>query len=53
MLSLGAQSNQLLVEKNCVDNATIRTIYDDAKLQAEQTKQNQQLKKYNLILWED
>ncbi|NBB30771.1 glycosyltransferase family 4 protein [Cellulophaga sp. BC115SP] len=49
MLSLGAQSNQLLVEKNCVDNATIRTIYDDAKLQAEQTKQNQQLKKYNLI----
>ncbi|MGX7689275.1 glycosyltransferase family 4 protein [Flectobacillus roseus] len=49
ILALGAKSNQLLVEKNCVDNFKIRSIYDEAKQRVEQSKQNFRLKKRNLI----
>jgi hypothetical protein len=32
MLDLGAKPEQLLVNKNCVDNKSIRAIYDEAKI---------------------
>jgi stress response protein YsnF len=37
MLDLGAKPEQLLVNKNCVDNKSIRTIYDEAKINREET----------------
>jgi len=49
MLDLGAKSEQLLVNKNCVDNKSIRTIYDEAKINREDAQVQLGLAKKNFI----
>jgi glycosyltransferase involved in cell wall biosynthesis len=49
MLDLGAKPEQLLVNKNCVDNKSIRTIYDEAKINREEKQVQLGLAKKNFI----
>ncbi|MFY7829673.1 MAG: glycosyltransferase family 4 protein [Flectobacillus sp.] len=49
MTELGARPHQLLVNKNCVDNQSIRSIYKNAYLNREQSQINQNLHQHNFI----
>ena len=49
MLDLGAKPEQLLVNKNCVDNKSIRAIYDKAKLSRAEKQVQLGLSKKNFI----
>lgn len=49
MTELGARPHQLLVNKNCVDNQSIRSIYKNAYLNREQSQINQNLHRHNFI----
>jgi glycosyltransferase involved in cell wall biosynthesis len=49
MLDLGAKPEQLLVNKNCVDNKSIREIYDKAKISRAEKQLQLGLAKKNFI----
>jgi hypothetical protein len=49
MLDLGAKPEQLLVNKNCVDNKSIRDIYDKAKISRAEKQVQLGLAKKNFI----
>lgn len=49
MLDLGAKPEQLLVNKNCVDNKSIRAIYDKAKISRAEKQVQLGLPKKNFI----